>query len=580
MTLTAAHIDPPVEDPVSNVLKWVLLVVAIATFGLLAWATVETYRTAPPQPDRFVTADGTVLMTDDDIVAGKGGFQKADLMDYGSLYGMGSYYGEDYTASTLVRLGTATQNNVALATYGKPFAALTADQQAAATAVDAARAAGHGSDASRRSCFAGPLAAAIVTVRDDLAKSLNIANPANGLDAGLQPRRRSSRVKTADFLVFSALTTVARRPGVTWSWTQNWPYEPLVGNTPTTNTFLWTWISFCFTFFAFGVVLFIYEFFLNNPDDAPMDPVLATFRPLTPSQRRIGKYFLVVAALLLVQIGAGIDHGAFLLRPDELLRHRDQRFPALQLPARRPYPGADRLDRAIVDRRGAVPGARHRRRPGGQRPALAGGFPVLGDAAGRRRRADRRLSRHHGGDRPGLVLVRQPGPLLYPARPLLADRLLHRAGAVEPAGDAGAVAERGALAEGGRPVLDRAHPPGAPDLGLHDQHRGPLRVRHDPAHRDREVLHAHRLLALVGGPSLGRAVVRVLRRHHERLSADGGRPGLAQARRAGDLFRDHPDLPRRRHRHRPSPLLGRRSRACGCRWAACSPSSRCCRWCC
>ena len=84
-----------------------LLVVAIATFGLLAWATVETYRTAPPQPDRFVAADGAVLMTDDDIVAGKGGFQKADLMDYGSLYGMGSYYGEDYTASTLVRLGTA-----------------------------------------------------------------------------------------------------------------------------------------------------------------------------------------------------------------------------------------------------------------------------------------------------------------------------------------------------------------------------------------------------------------------------------------------------------------------------------------
>jgi len=65
-------------------------------------------------------------------------------------------------------------------------------------------------------------------------------------------------------------------------------------------------MSFCFTFFSFGVVLFIYEFFLSHPDDAPMDPVLATFRPLTRSQRRIGKYFLVVATLLLVQIGAGI----------------------------------------------------------------------------------------------------------------------------------------------------------------------------------------------------------------------------------------------------------------------------------
>jgi len=38
------------------------------------------------------------------IVARKSGFQQADLMDYGSLYGMGSYFGEDYTAEYLVRL--------------------------------------------------------------------------------------------------------------------------------------------------------------------------------------------------------------------------------------------------------------------------------------------------------------------------------------------------------------------------------------------------------------------------------------------------------------------------------------------
>ncbi|MEO9189052.1 MAG: hypothetical protein ABI224_03475, partial [Acetobacteraceae bacterium] len=104
---------PMTEDPVSNVLKWILLVVAILTFGLMAWATVLTYRTAPPQPDRFVTPSGTTLFTGNDIFAGKGGFQKADLMDYGSLYGMGSYFGEDYTASILVRLATLTRDNVA-----------------------------------------------------------------------------------------------------------------------------------------------------------------------------------------------------------------------------------------------------------------------------------------------------------------------------------------------------------------------------------------------------------------------------------------------------------------------------------
>jgi nitric oxide reductase subunit B len=80
------------QDPVSNVLKWILLIVAMGSFGLFAWATVLTYERAPPQPERYVTSTGAMLMTGDDIVAGKGGFQKADLMDFGSLYGMGSYY--------------------------------------------------------------------------------------------------------------------------------------------------------------------------------------------------------------------------------------------------------------------------------------------------------------------------------------------------------------------------------------------------------------------------------------------------------------------------------------------------------
>jgi nitric oxide reductase subunit B len=100
-------------DPVSDILKWVLLVTAIVCFAMMGWATVLTYRAAPPHPAAFTDRAGNVLMTADDIVAGKGGFQKADLMDYGSIYGMGSYFGEDYTASTLVRLGVLTKQSLA-----------------------------------------------------------------------------------------------------------------------------------------------------------------------------------------------------------------------------------------------------------------------------------------------------------------------------------------------------------------------------------------------------------------------------------------------------------------------------------
>ena len=71
-----------------------------------------------------------------------------------------------------------------------------------------------------------PVAAAIVSVRDDLAKSLNVADPSTGWTPAYSLNPQLAR-QTADFLVFSALTTVARRPGVTWSWTENWPYEPM-----------------------------------------------------------------------------------------------------------------------------------------------------------------------------------------------------------------------------------------------------------------------------------------------------------------------------------------------------------------
>ena len=80
-----------------------------------------TYEAAPPFPDRFVSPDGTLLMSAADIQAGKAGFQKADLMDYGSLYGMGSYFGEDYTAANLVRLATLTEDNIAKAKGAKPL---------------------------------------------------------------------------------------------------------------------------------------------------------------------------------------------------------------------------------------------------------------------------------------------------------------------------------------------------------------------------------------------------------------------------------------------------------------------------
>ena len=302
--MTAPATPHPVshEDATSSVLKWVLLAVAVVTFGLLGWATSRTYRLSPPTPARFLAPDGSAVLTAADIEAGKAGFQRADLMDYGSLYGMGSYFGEDYTAANLVKLAALTEQEIAEGRFGTGFSGLAAGDQAVVKA-DMRREL-QGIDLTQSVVrLPAAVARAIGTLRGQIAGSLLRSDYAKGwtrahsLDA-------ATAAQTADFLIYCSITTVARRPGGIASWTQNWPYEPLVGNTPTTSTFIWTWVSFAFTFFAFGAVIFLYERYIHSPDHGPLEPTL-TFGRLTASQRRIGKYFVVVAGVLLLQILAG-----------------------------------------------------------------------------------------------------------------------------------------------------------------------------------------------------------------------------------------------------------------------------------
>ena len=117
------------QDSVSRVLIIILIVVIVGCWSSMIWGTYKTYQEAPPLPSRIVTSEGKTVMTRNDLEAGKAGFQQADLMDYGSLYGMGSYFGEDYTAQYLVMLGRETEQAIARSHYGKTLDSLTADQR-------------------------------------------------------------------------------------------------------------------------------------------------------------------------------------------------------------------------------------------------------------------------------------------------------------------------------------------------------------------------------------------------------------------------------------------------------------------
>lgn len=290
-------------DRIANTLKWILLVTAIACFIVVVFGTYRTYQEAPPLPKQFVTLAGQSVITQQDIIAGKAGFQQADLMDYGSIYGMGSYFGEDYTAQYLVRLGQVINDKLAQQQFGKSFAELDSGKQySIRQSMQTALQNIHLNQ--EQVILPQAIAAAIFQIRTEIIQSLLNNNFAQGWTKAYSLNTQTAS-QVADFLLYSSLTTIAHRPGENYSYTNNWPYEPSVGNAPTTNTFIWTWVSFCFVFFGFGVILYIYHRYLNESDVAAKTHLFAEYKPLTASQKKAGQYFIAVAGILLIQIGVG-----------------------------------------------------------------------------------------------------------------------------------------------------------------------------------------------------------------------------------------------------------------------------------
>lgn len=291
------------SDQVSNVLKWALLITAIVCFAVVIWGTYKTYQLSPPMPQQFLSPAGQVIMTDADIVEGKAGFQRADLMDFGSIYGMGSYFGEDYTAKYLVRLGSLTAEAIAQQRFKKAFSMLSEGDQYSVTK-EMQQTLRHIDLSQQTTVLPQPVIKAIQQLQIEISQSLLNHNFETGWTRAYSLDTQSA-LQTADFLIYSSLTTVVQRPGKNFSYTNNWPYEPTVGNVPTDDTFYWTWISFSFVFFGFGVVLYIYHRYLSEPDMGIKTPILLAFKPLTASQKKVGQYFIIVALVLLAQIGVG-----------------------------------------------------------------------------------------------------------------------------------------------------------------------------------------------------------------------------------------------------------------------------------
>ncbi|MEU6611019.1 cbb3-type cytochrome c oxidase subunit I [Streptomyces shenzhenensis] len=278
------------------------VLVTLGGFFVLGLLAIRTYQAQPPIPERTVTASGQVVFTGDDVRDGQKVFLRAGLMQYGSIYGHGAYLGPDFTADYLHRSASMVRKQ-----YGGAGSANAAERTVGEYRTN------RYDKATGTLVWSDAQAAAFTELTKHYADLLGRPDGKQGLrpDAITDPGEIHD---VTAYFGWTAWTAAAERPGHDYSYTNNWPSEPLVGNKPTGHTVTWSVLSLIFLlagtgalFAAFGRWNFLgwhrrdhRELRFHAPDSVR----------LTPAQRATAWFFFAMAGLFLVQalLGSAAQH--------------------------------------------------------------------------------------------------------------------------------------------------------------------------------------------------------------------------------------------------------------------------------
>jgi nitric oxide reductase subunit B len=289
----------------------VLLTVA-ALFIVLLSLSLYVYRAASPIPDRVVTPSGATLFTRQDILEGQRVFLKYGLMENGSIWGHGAYLGPDFSAEHLHRLVIQTRDWLAGQTYHQSFDKLSPLQKATlAEKVKQLLKQNQYDPELKTLVFTEPETTTFHRQISLWKTYFNKSDLNRGLKTGLVDNPQELRQFTA-FVAWAAWVSVANQPHKPYSYTNNFPYDPEAGNTPTADAILWSALSLIFLFVGTALVLFAFGKFNYlgwKGKGLHIHPQLLPGQ-VTDSQKATLKYFVLVALLFLGQtlVGGATAH--------------------------------------------------------------------------------------------------------------------------------------------------------------------------------------------------------------------------------------------------------------------------------
>ena len=284
-----------------------VLIIMLIGFSVLISLTYKVQQDAPPIPRKVINPQGEVIFGKKEILSGQSVFLKYGLMNNGSIWGHGAYLGPDFSAQYLHNLTLDVADYIAKEQYKVPFKDLQSEKKEVVNALtrgtlkqnrfESSNEILHFSEAETRS------------YNQQIKWWSNYFSTPSG-NGGLPHNFITSNQELRDLVAFfswTAWASVVKRPGETTTYTNNFPYDPMAGNFPSSGALFWSAMSLIALLGGTALVLlafgkFDYLGWKRNPEKTA--PIFKVGNP-SRSQQATLKFFVVVVFLFLVQALVG-----------------------------------------------------------------------------------------------------------------------------------------------------------------------------------------------------------------------------------------------------------------------------------
>ncbi len=291
---------------------WVLSLTVIGVFALLIYITVSAYVVKPPIPERVISSNGDLLFTGDEIRHGQQVFLFHGLHDNGSIFGHGAYLGPDFPSLTLHRVSLTAANEIAGTHFDKNYDELNDEQKKEVDSLVP--------KTVRTNLYVPETETLVFEPFRELAWR---QEPAHWKEYFSQPVKNGGLHANyisdpqdlkdlSSYFTWAAWASSAPRPGDVYTYTNNFPYDPYIGNFPTDVAVSYSAVSLLFLLGGTALALFVVGLHPGWEWQSPesyITPMVPAYM-VSPANRALLKLVVLAAFVLLLQTfaGGGVAH--------------------------------------------------------------------------------------------------------------------------------------------------------------------------------------------------------------------------------------------------------------------------------